>query len=248
MRGFDPTTYGERSASEYDRLVTMIPSVADAEEIAGTLAALAGSGPALELAIGTGRVALPLVARGVEVHGIDVSPAMVAKLREKPGGDAIPVTMGDFADVGVEGRYPLIYLVFNTFYALLTEDDQRRCLRNVADHLTDDGVFAVEGFVFDGSLYERDQRVGVTHIDLDEVKLDVARHDPATQRIDAQQILISEAGIKLIPVCLRYVHADQLDAMADGAGLILRERWGGWDRRPFDDSSRSHVSIYVRRA
>ena len=248
MRGFDPTTYGERTASEYDRLVTLNPAVAPGEEIAETLAGLAGGGTALELAIGTGRVALPLVARGVEVHGIDASPAMVAKLREKPGGDAIPVTMGDFADVGVDGRYPLIYLVFNTFFALLTEDDQQRCMRNVAAHLTDDGAFAVEGFVFDTSLYERDQRITVTHVGLDEVKLDAARHDPANQRIDAQQILISETGIKLFPVCLRYVHADQLDEMADGAGLVLRERWGGWDRRPFDDSSRSHVSIYVRRS
>ena len=248
MRGFDPTTYGERTASEYDRLVTLNPAVAPAELVADALARLAGMGPALELAIGTGRVALPLIARGVEVHGIDASPAMVAKLREKPGGDAVPVAMGDFADVGVDGRYPLIYLVFNTFFALLTEDDQRRCMRNVADHLTDDGVFAVEAFVFDDTLYEREQRLTVTYVGLDEVKLDAARHDRENQRIDAQQILISNDGVKLFPVCLRYVHAHQMDDMADGAGLRLRERWGGWGGEPFDDSSRSHVSIYVRRS
>jgi hypothetical protein len=248
MRGFDPTTYGERTADEYDRLVTLNPAVAPGETVATALAVLADAGSALELAIGTGRVALPLAAHGVEVHGIDASPAMVAKLREKPGGAEIPVTMGDFADVPVDGRYPLIYLVFNTFFALLTEEDQRRCMTNVAAHLIDDGAFVLEAFVFDDSLYERERRITVTYVGLDEVKLDAARHDPEHQRIDAQQILLSERGIKLLPVSLRYAHPEQLDAMAADAGLALRERWSGWKREPFDDSSRSHVSIYVRRS
>jgi SAM-dependent methyltransferase len=247
MQRFGPTTYGDRIADEYDRLVTMNPSVAPGEAVAERLARfVAGTTErrALELAIGTGRVALPLAARGVEVHGIDASEAMVAKLRAKPGGDRLAVTMGDFADVGVDGRYPLIFLVFNTFFALLTEADQRRCLTNVASHLTDGGVFVVEAFVFDDSFYERDQRVWVTHVGLDEVKLDVARHHPEAQRIDAQQILITERGIRLFPVNLRYVHADQLDEMAADAGLRLRERHGGWDDEPLTDASRSHVSVY----
>jgi SAM-dependent methyltransferase len=249
MRGFDPTTYGERTADAYDRLVTLNPGVDDWEVVAAGLARIAaGRQPVLELGIGTGRVALPLVGHGLEVHGIDASPAMVAKLREKPGGDAIPVAMGDFADVAVDGRYPFICLVFNTFYALLTEDDQRRCLRNVAARLTDEGAFVVSGFVFDETLYEREQRVTVTHLGLDEVKLDAARHDRERQRIDAQQILISEQGIRLFPVALRYVHTWQLDEMAADAGLVLRDRWGGWAEEPFTDASRSHVSVYVRRS
>jgi SAM-dependent methyltransferase len=249
VEGFDPTTYGERTADEYDRLVTLNPGADPADVVAAGIARIAGGrGPVLELGIGTGRIALPLVADGLEVHGIDASPAMVAKLREKPGGDTIPVTMGDFADVPVDGRYPLIFLVFNTFFALLTEDDQRRCLRNVADRLTDDGAFVVTGFVFDPTGYVRDQRLTVTHIGLDEVRLDAARHDPERQRIDAQQILISEQGIRLFPVALRYVHAWQLDEMAADAGLVLRDRWGGWDEEPFTDASRGHVSVYVRRS
>ena len=246
MRGFDPTTYGERTADEYDRLVTLNPGVAPADVVVeGLLRLAAGRGPVLELAIGTGRIALPLAAEGVEVHGVDASEAMVAKLREKPRGAEIPVTMGDFADVPVEGRYPLVFVAFNTFYALLTEEAQRRCLRNVAAHLTTDGVFAVEGFIFDDSLYVRDQRLTVTHLGLDEVKLDAARHDPENQRIDAQQILITDRGIRLFPVALRYVHPHQLDAMAADAGLRLRERWDGWEREPFTDASRAHVSVYV---
>ena len=248
MDGFDPTTYGERTADEYDRLVTLNPGVAPADVVVDGLLRLAdGRGPILELAIGTGRIALPLAARGVDVHGVDASPAMVAKLREKPGGADIPVTMGDFADVPVEGRYPVIFVAFNTFFALLTEEAQRRCFANVAGHLTDDGAFAVEGFVFDGALYnERNQRITITHLGLDEVKLDAVVHDPENQRIDAQQILLSAQGVRLFPVALRYVHPWQLDEMAAAAGLTLRERWGGWDGAPFTDASRSSVSVYVR--
>jgi len=132
---YGPSTYGERIASVYD---TWFSLPKDTEPAVEFLAGLAGKGPALELGIGTGRVALPLAARGIEVHGIDASEAMVAKLREKEGGDAIPITMGDFAEVGVEGSYPLVYVVFNTLFALFTQEDQLRCFANVARHLTDD--------------------------------------------------------------------------------------------------------------
>src|SRR6059058_4243923 len=128
MSDYTTSTYGDRIAEVYDEIH---PSTADAETAVATLAELAAGGPVLELAIGTGRLALPLVERGLEVHGIDVSEAMVLKLREKPGGDRIPVTMGDFADVDVEGRYPLIFIGFNTFFALPDQDAQVRCFRNV---------------------------------------------------------------------------------------------------------------------
>src|SRR5438874_24093 len=129
MAESEASTYGDRWADVYDDWVSRQTHISDGDEIADRLAELAGPGPALELAIGTGRVALPLAAHGVEVHGIDASEAMVAKLRAKPGGDAIPVVLGDMADVGVDGVYSLVYVVFNTFFALLTQEDQVRCFR-----------------------------------------------------------------------------------------------------------------------
>src|SRR5947207_1750896 len=175
MAGYEPSTYGERWADVYDAWVARQSHISDVAE-------LAGSGPALELAIGTGRVALPLAARGVAVHGIDASEAMVGRLREKPGGDAIPVTIGDFADVGVEGAYPLVYVAFNTFFALLTQDDQVRCFRNVADHLSNEGVFALEAFVFDPTLYDHGQSLRTSELETDLVGLTAAAHDPVEQR------------------------------------------------------------------
>src|SRR2546423_1547244 len=143
MEGYGPATYGDRIADTYDELYE---ETLDTDCAVEALAALAGGGPVLELAIGTGRLALPLAERGLEVHGVDVSERMVAKLREKPGGEAIPVTMGDFADVPVEGAYRLVFVAFNTLFGLLTQEDQLRCFANVAKHLTDDGAFVVAAF------------------------------------------------------------------------------------------------------
>ena len=143
MREYDISTYGDTFAEAYDDLYQDRENLGS---VVALLAELAAGGKSLELGIGTGRVALPLAERGVEVHGIDVSEAMVAKLRAKPGGDAIPVTMGDFADLGVAESYALVFVVFNTFFGLLTQDDQVRCFRNVAEHLDRDGVFLIEAF------------------------------------------------------------------------------------------------------
>src|SRR5438093_203582 len=140
MEGYGPETYGDRIADVYDEWYGEAPFL-DTEASVDVLAGLAGKGPALELAIGTGRVALPLAERGVEIHGVDASERMVEKLREKPGGDRIPVTIGDLADVPVEGEYPLIYVVFNTLFGLPSQDEQVRCFQNVAAHLTPDGAF-----------------------------------------------------------------------------------------------------------
>ncbi|MDQ4029538.1 MAG: class I SAM-dependent methyltransferase, partial [Actinomycetota bacterium] len=208
------------------------------------LAALAGAGPALELAIGTGRVALPLAERGVQVHGIDVSEAMVERLRAKPGGDRIPVTIGDFADVAVVGRFSLVFVAFNTFFALASQQDQVRCFRNVAARLAEGGVFALEGFVPDVARFQRHQSVSAPRVELDVVMLDVSRHDPVAQRIDAQHVVINPAGIRLQPVHLRYAWPAELDLMAQLAGMRLRERWGDWERGPFTADSGRHVSVY----
>src|SRR5207237_5808246 len=163
MEGYDASTYGERIADVYDEWYAEAEFL-ETDAVVAMLAELAGAGPALELAIGTGRVALPLAERGIEVHGIDASEAMVEKLRAKPGGVDIPTTVGDFADVGVEASYSLVYIVFNTFFALPTQQDQVRCFRNVAAHLTEDGVFALEAFVPDPTYYAHGQSLRTTEL------------------------------------------------------------------------------------
>jgi SAM-dependent methyltransferase len=245
MEGYEASTYGDRWADVYDFWFTSIHQD-ELEDPSPLLAELAGAGPALELAIGTGRVAIPLAHRGVEVHGIDASGSMVDKLREKPGGADIPVTIGDFADVGVEGRYPLVFLVFNTLFALLTQEDQARCFKNVADHLSEDGVFVVEAFVPDLSRFDGDQRTETIDVELDRVFMETLRHDAAEQRVRAQLIELLPDGNRFYPVSLRYSWPSEIDLMARMAGLRLRERWSDWNRSPFDSSSGRHVSVYGR--
>lgn len=209
---------------------------------------LAGSGPALELAIGTGRIALSLAAAGVQVDGIDFSPAMVAKMRSKPGGDKIDVTIGNFADVAVPGAYRLIYVVFNTLFNLLTQDEQVRCFENVASHLTEDGVFVVEGGV-PAEFYRlrNNQYVDAEAIETGRVRFDVARFDPVTQLLEETHVTLSRAGVQLHPIVTRYAWPSELDLMARIAGLQLRERWAGWEREPFTAASGNCVSVYERR-
>ena len=237
----DPGSYGDTWADIYDEVHEHL----NPSDFVDFLAALAGAGPALELGIGTGRVALPLAASGVEVHGIDASPAMVAKLRAKPGGEAIPLTIGDFTDVPVQRPYPLIFVVFNTFFSLPNQEAQLRCFRGVAAALAPGGVFVVEAMVPDPSRFVRGQRVGVTAVESDSVRIEVARHDPVAQRIEAQHVVLSEAGVRLLPVSLRYAWPLELDLMARLAGLERRDRWGGWGREPFTDASRAHVTVYA---
>jgi SAM-dependent methyltransferase len=208
---------------------------------------LAGSGSALELGIGTGRIALPLAARGIRVDGIDLSQAMVDQLRTKPGGDQLSVTIGNFADIPVPGVYHLIYVVFNSLFNLLTQEDQIRCFENVAAHLTADGAFVVEALV-PAFLYQlrNNQYVETEAIEVDAVRLDVLRHDPATQMIEENHILLSETGMRFNPVVQRYVWPSELDLMARIAGLRLKQRWGGWNQESFNSNSHLHVSVYGR--
>lgn len=244
VKNYEPMiSFGEGAADVYDADTRRTDTSATVD----FLTELAGGGPALELAIGTGRVALPLAARGIRVDGIDLSNEMVAKLRAKPGGDAIAVTFGDFADMPVDGSYRLIYLVFNTLFNLLTQDDQVRCFERVSDHLTDDGSFVVEAFVpaFLTRLRD-DQYVDAEAIAVDEVRLDVGRHDPVAQTLEETHVVLSAQGVRLYPIVTRYAWPSELDLMARLAGMRLKERWGGWQRQPFDASSRDHVSVYGR--
>ncbi len=243
MEEYDEATYGDRIAEIYDELYD---DFFDKDEVIDVLARLAGAGPALELAIGTGRIALPLAARGTEVHGIDSSEAMVAKLRSKPGGGAIPVTMGDFADVHVERAYPLVYLVFNTLFALPTQEDQVRCFANVAGRLTPGGAFVVEAFFPDVARFDRGQRVHASRVQSDRVLLEASVHDPVEQTVLTQQMILTQQGTALYPVALRYAWPSEMDLMAKLAGMELRERYGSWNRDHFTSESKSHISVYGR--
>ncbi len=180
------------------------------------------------------------------MDGIDLSEAMVAKLRTKPGGGEIAVTIGDFADVPVEGTYRLIYVVYNTLFNLLTQEDQVRCFENVAAHLTEDGSFVVEaGVPNDFYRLRNGQYVDAESIAVDKVRLDVARHDPVTQRLEESHVSLSPEGIRLNPIVMRYSWPSELDLMARIAGLRLKERWDGWRRQPFTSTSNC-VSVYGR--
>jgi SAM-dependent methyltransferase len=219
----------------------------DEEQAVAFLESVAGGGPALELGIGTGRIALPLAARGVRVDGIDLTPEMVAQLRTKPGGDKINVTIGDMADVAVDGAYRLIYVVFNTFFNILTQDGQVRCFQNVAERLADDGVFVIEAYSPEFLYRMRDhQYVDAEAVEVDRVRLDVLRHDPATQMIEESHVQLSREGVRLVPVVQRYAWPAELDLMARMAGLRLKDRWDGWDRRAFSGETKVIVSVYGR--
>ena len=243
MKNYEPVmSFGEDVAAMYDDHLR-----GDESATVAVLEQLAGGGPRLELAIGTGRIALPLVARGIRVDGIDISSPMVARLRAKAGGDRISVTMGNSADVPVQGTYRLVYVVFNTLFNLLTQDEQVRCFENVAGHLTDDGAFVVEALVpaFLTRL-RHDQHVDAERIEVDEVRLDVARHDPVMQRLYESHVFLSAKGVRLNPIVTRYAWPSELDLMARIAGLRLNARWGGWNREPFTATSATHVSVYGR--
>jgi SAM-dependent methyltransferase len=245
MEGFDPgTSFGERTSKRYDA-----DSVrGDEDETVAFLAALAsgGGGRALELAVGTGRIALPLAAAGAEVDGIEQSAAMVERLREKPGGADIDVTMGDMSRATTGRTYGLVYLVFNTIGNLVTQDDQVRCFENAARHLADDGVFVLECRVptaparagADG------QFVDAEIVEADRVVLGVGQYDPLSQVMSLNHVEIGEDGIVLNPIALRLAHPPEFDLMARIAGLRLDQRYGGWDREPFTATSWRHISLY----
>jgi SAM-dependent methyltransferase len=243
MEGFHPaTSFGPEVARHYDD-----EPRGDEAETVDLLAGLAGDGPALELAVGTGRIALPLAERGVRVDGIELSPDMVDRLREKPGGADLDVTLGDMARVDAPGSsYRLVYLVFNTIYNLLTQDDQVRCFENVARHLHPDGRFVVEAGVPTAWLRGR-QYVDVERLTTGEVVLDVNRFDPVTQILDEQHVTLTDEGVRMGPISARLIWPSEMDLMARIAGLTLVERYGGWRREPFTATSERHVSLYAPR-
>ncbi|WP_068112321.1 class I SAM-dependent methyltransferase [Tropicimonas marinistellae] len=240
MDAFTESTFGELNAEDYDDL----HDPGTTEDTVALISEVAGDGRILELAIGTGRVALPLARRGHSVTGIEGSPLMVEKLREKPGSERISVKVGDFADVAVDGRFDHVFLVYNTLFNLQSQADQLRCFRNVAARLNDGGTFLVEAFVPDFSAFTDGQRVSTRYLDRGSVFLEAVVHDPVCQLLEFQRIRITEAGTRLVPLRLRYAWPSEIDLMARLAGLTLDARWGGWHREPFDAGSSMHVSLY----
>jgi SAM-dependent methyltransferase len=224
--------FGEAVAARYDDDVEMFdPAVVD--PAVDFLAELAAGGAALELGIGTGRIALPLSARGVRVAGIDLSEAMVARLRAKPGSEQIEVTIGDFATTRVDGTYALVYLVFNTIGNLTSQDAQVACFENAAAHLVPGGCFVIElGFGGGRALDLSD-----THVGIDEL-------DAATQRLVSHHFSLVDGRWVRNSVPFRSVGPGELDLMARIAGMRLRDRWGGWNREPFTSESTKHVSVW----
>jgi SAM-dependent methyltransferase len=243
---YTDATYGDRIAEAYDEWY----EASFAEDTAAAVSflnTLAMDGPALELGIGTGRLALPLAEAGIDVHGIDASAAMVAKLQSKPGGDRIPITVGSFADFSLETRFRLVYVAFNTFFGLLTQDEQISCFAAVARHLTPDGVFAMQAFVPDVTRFDaHNQRVAADSVGIDEVALETSTHDPFTQRTDSAHLMIRNGGIRMYPVRIRYAYVSELDLMARLAGLRLRDRWAGWDREAYPSRRWTHVSVWEK--
>jgi SAM-dependent methyltransferase len=237
----DEGFFGERVAAVYDDWADMFdPAVVT--PVVDMLAELAREGRALEFGIGTGRIALPLAERGVHVHGIDNSEPMVARLRAKPGGQDIGVAIGDFATTRVDGEFSLVYLVFNTIFNLVTQDDQVACFQNAAAHLASGGLFVIETHVPELQSLPVGQTIIPFRAAPDGISFDV--YDVVTQRFSSQHYVFVDGRVEAFPVELRYAWPAELDLMARLAGLTVRGRWAGWRREPFTSLSRGHVSVY----
>ncbi len=243
--GFGPTTYGDAFADVYD---DWYQGISDVAATVARVRDLAADGEALELGVGTGRIALPLAGSGVPTWGIDASAPMLHRLRDKPGGDDIRLVLADMAAPALvaPGRFAVVFCAYNTFFNLDTPDAQRACLAWVAEALAPAGRLVVEAFVpTDGD--ETGGPVTVRSIEPDRVVLSVAVRDTVGQTITGQFVDLREAGIRLRPYRIRYLFPDQLDAVATDVGLALVERWADWDGRPFTAASPNHVSVYSAR-
>lgn len=239
---FDPSAYGASGiADDYD---AMYAHEWDTDGAVEFLAGLAADGSLLELGIGTGRLALPLLERGVEVHGIDGSQAMVDQLRLKPGGNRIPVTIGDFSEAGVDRRFDVVVLAANTIFALPDQDAQVRCFENAARHLHDGGVFVVEAWIPDLGAFRHNRLVRPRLLSEGLMSIESVALEPSAQRMRTTQAVFRDGSVRLYPANHRYAWPSELDLMARLAGLDLEVRVADWQRAPFGDESRTHVSVY----
>ena len=238
--------FDERIAAGYDATSTDMYEPQVLDPAVSLLAELAGTGAALEFGIGTGRVALPLSRRGVHVHGIDISPPMVAHLRAKPGSEAIDVTIGDFATTKIAGSFRVAYLVYNTITNLTTQDEQVECFRNAAAHLQPGGCFLIEVHIPELQRLPPGEtihafKVTPTHLAFED-------YDVANQIAFSHHYFVADGRVEIFSAPYRYVWPSELDLMARLAGLTLRERWGDWNREPFTSDSRKHISVWEKPA
>jgi SAM-dependent methyltransferase len=242
----DDGYFDERVAVRYDDSAAEMFDPAVVEPVVDLLVELAGNGRALELGIGTGRIALPLAQRGVPVHGIELSNAMAARLRAKPGGEEIGVTIGDFATTTVDGTFAVAYLVFNTIMNLTTQAAQVACFRNVAAHLEPGGCFVIEVGVPELQRLPPGETLRAFHVS--ETRWGLDEYDVARQGLTSHHFEIVDGRLERLSIPFRYAWPAELDLMAQLAGMRLRERWSGWKREPFTSDSRKHVSVWEKPA
>ena len=242
----DDGYFNERVAARYDESAADMFDLAVVDPVIDLLVEIAGSGRALELGIGTGRIALPLAQRGVPVHGIELSKAMVARLRAKPGGEDIGVTIGDFATTTVDGTFSVAYLVFNTILNLTTQAAQVACFRNVGAHLEPGGCFVIEVGVPRLQRLPPGETIRAFHVS--ETRWGLDEYDVAIQGLTSHHFEIVDGRVERLSVPFRYAWPSELDLMAQLAGMRLRERWSGWEREPFTSDSRKHVSVWEKPA
>jgi len=242
----DDGYFDERVAARYDASAAEEFDAAVVDPVVDLLVEIARSGRALELGIGTGRIALPLAQRGVPVHGIELSKAMIARLRAKPGGEDIAVTIGDFATATVDGTFSVAYLVFNTIMNLTTQAAQVACFRNVAAHLEPGGCFIIEVGVPGLQRLPPGETIHAFHVS--ETRWGLDEYEVAIQGLTSHHFEIVDGRVERLTVPFRYAWPSELDLMAQLAGMRLRERWSGWKREPFTGESRKHVSVWEKPA
>ncbi len=240
----DDGYFGERVAARYDESSAEMFEPEAVDPVVDFLAELAGSGRALELGIGTGRIAVPLAQRGVPVHGIELSNAMAARLRAKPGAEEIGVTIGDFSTTTVDGSFSVAYLVYNTILNLTTQAKQVACFRNVAAHLEPGGCFVIEVLVPDLQRLPPGETSRPFNLSDDHVGLD--EYDVANQGLRSHHFTLVDGSWEYLTFPFRYAWPAEFDLMAELAGMRLRERWSGWTREPFTSDSRKHVSVWEK--
>ena len=234
--------FGEHVAERYDESFADMFEPATVDPVVDFLVDLAGDGAALELGIGTGRIALPLSQRGVRVRGVDLSEAMVARLRAKPGAENVAVAIGDFTTTRVEGTFSVAYLVFNTIMNLTSQDAQVACFQNVAAHLEPGGCFVVEVNI--PALQRLPPGETVRAFEVSATKLGFDEYDVASQGLISHHYAVVDGNLELQSHPFRYVWPSELDLMARLAGMTLRERWSDWTREPFTSASTKHVSVW----
>lgn len=237
LDGFDAATFGEIYADEYDEQ----HDPGTTESAVALLTELAGDRSTLELAIGTGRIAIPMAEQGIQISGLDGSPEMLAKLEEKKGSLSIPTTVADMSDYKMSDTFGFAFLIFNTFYNLTSQQAQVNCFRATADHLESGGHFLVEMFVPDFDFFSG---IRLRDLDMNSMVLEGAKHDPVTQTVEFQRATLKDGGISLRPLAMRYAWPSEIDLMAKLAGLELESRWSDWNKSPFTADSKMHVSLY----